>query len=76
MALNRLAVDLDLHLQMQHRRYASGAVERISGIDLIDPMLDGDLLRRGRHRVVVQAGAVQTEQVSLRFQWQFIGVAL
>jgi hypothetical protein len=43
----------------------------MGGIDLVDAPLDAQLAGRGRQRLVVQAGAVEREQVALGGQAQF-----
>jgi hypothetical protein len=72
--LDGLAVDR--HLPTQHGGDAPGAIKRILGIDLVDAMFDRDLLRRGWDWLVVQAGAVQAEQVGLGFEKQIARLAL
>lgn len=69
MALNRLTV----HLQpfpVQYRRDAAGAIEGAFGVDLVDTPLESQLVLRGLHGLIVQAGAVQTEQLGLSLHRQ------
>ena len=44
----------------QHLDFAR-TIERVRGIQLVDPMLDRDLAWRGRNRSIVQAGAAHME---------------
>ena len=41
------------------------AQERMLRVKLINPVLEANFLRRGRDRLVVQAGAIQAEQIGL-----------
>ena len=66
MALNRLAVDRHLRLQ-QHGELAR-AVEGTGRVQLVDAPLEVEFFRAGRHRLVVQAGTVEAEQVALGLQ--------
>lgn len=53
-ALDCFVVDAQ-PLLTQLRRNPPHAVERVGGVDLFDPLLEGDLLWRRRYRLVVQA---------------------
>jgi hypothetical protein len=64
-----LVIDQDAFAP-QLRGDAADAVIGAIGVDGVDPMLERHLLRRWRHSRVVQAGAVQAEQVGLRRQRQ------
>jgi len=68
MALNGLAVEG--HLLLEHRRDLARAVEGMGGVQLVDAPLEVQLFRRGRHRLIVQAGAVERQQVALGLQAQ------
>ena len=67
--LHGLAVDDDFLAQF-HRDLAR-AIERVLGVDFVDAPFDEQFFRRSRHGRVVQAGAVEREQVALGFQAQF-----
>jgi hypothetical protein len=41
------------------------AQERVLRIQFVNPVFEANLLRRGRDRLVVQAGAIQAKQVGL-----------
>src|SRR3990172_10966104 len=56
---------VDRERQVQHHRDAPRAQKRMGCVQLVDTMLDGQLLRRGWDRLVVQAGAIETEQYGL-----------
>jgi len=59
LALHPLAVE------PQDRGDLARAVERVSRVQLVDAALEGQLCRAGQHGLVIQAGAVQGEQVAL-----------
>ena len=40
------------------------------GVEFVDAMLDGDLCRGGRQRVIIQARAAETQQRCLGFERQ------
>jgi hypothetical protein len=63
MALHRFAV----HPEVGPKGHsdASRAIEGMGGIDLIDPMFERHLFRRGRHALVVQPTPIQTQDVGL-----------
>jgi hypothetical protein len=73
-ALDGLAIDLHA-LVLQVDANPARAVERIPGVDLVDPMFHSDFLWRRRDGLVVQTGSTQTEQISLRDQRQFAAPA-
>ena len=50
------------------------AIKRMRGVDFVNAVFDGDFLRGGRHRLVIQAGAIQTEQLGLQAKRQVAGV--
>jgi hypothetical protein len=47
----------------------------VSGVDLVDAMLDCQLFSRRRDGLVIQAGTAETEQFRLGFERQLRGVA-
>ncbi len=60
---------IDRHpLTPQLRRDASHPVERVSGVDFVNAPFECQLLGGQHHRPVVEAGAVQAEQLHLRRQ--------
>jgi hypothetical protein len=69
MALDGLAVDG--HLLLQFDGDLARAVEGMRGADLVDAPLDVQVFGRGRHRLVVQTGPVEGEQIALGRQAQF-----
>jgi hypothetical protein len=52
------------------RRDPTHPIERRGGVDRINPMLERYLLGRRRHWAIIQAGAIETQQVCLEAQWQ------
>lgn len=74
-ALHRLAVDRQ-PLPSQCDGDAPRTIERVGSVELVDPMLKGDLLCRWRHRPVVETRTAQPEQLRLHAQRQFNGLAL
>lgn len=64
MPVHGLAVDLEA-LAAQLCRDPPRAVERVLGVDLVNSVLERDLLRQSRHRLVVKAGSIEAEQVGL-----------
>ncbi len=63
-ALHQLAVE------PQDHRDLARAVERVGRVQFVDVALDGQLVRAGQRRLVIQAGAVEREQVALGRQVQ------
>lgn len=68
-ALHQLTVDG--HFLTQYRRDPPGAVEGILGVDLIDAVLERYFPGGRRHRLVVQARAVQVHELGLLDHRQF-----
>ena len=64
LALHPLAVE------PQDRRDLARAVERVGRVQLVDAALEGQFFRAGQHGLVIQAGAVEAEQVALGGQAQ------
>ena len=64
-ALHQLAVE------PQDHRDLARAIERVGRVQLVDAALERQLFRAGRHGLVIQAGAVEGEQVALGGQVQF-----
>ena len=73
MALDGLAVDHQLG--PQHRPDLARAVEGMGSVHLVDAPLDRQLFRAGGHRLVVETGAVEGQQVALGLQAQIARVA-
>ena len=62
--LHRFAVDRSSFLVQYHRDPAR-AIKRMRGVDFVNAVLEGNLLGRGRHWLIVQARAIQAEQLGL-----------
>jgi len=60
----------------QHRRHPPGAVEGISRVQFVHAVFDGDLFGRWSHRLVIQTGAAQVQQLGLGDQRQLRVIAL
>ncbi len=62
---------IDQHLIVQLDGDLARAIERTRGIDFVDAPLDPEFFRGRRHRLIIQAAAIQTEQVGLDAHGQF-----
>src|SRR5579885_3740216 len=56
---------------LQLRRHTPIAVVGMRCIDCIDAMLERPLFWRGRHRLIVETAAIQTQQRCLPAEWQW-----
>ena len=71
MALHRFAIDDELVVLLERHRDAPRAIRRLIGVNPVNGMLDGDLFRGWRHRLIVQTASAQAQQVGLVRQGKF-----
>ena len=67
---------IDQHLVIQLDGDLARAIERTLRIDLINPPFNPEFFWRWRYRPIVQAAAIQTEQLGLPGQRHFVAVPI
>jgi hypothetical protein len=72
--LHPLAIDRPKLGIEQHGELA-GAIERVRGVEFVDPMLDRHFLRRWRTGLIVQRAPADAEQLSLGNKRERVGGA-